>query len=439
MSGTLSRRTLLRGLWRGAVVGVALPPLEAMLAASGAALADGSALPSRFGVWSWGNGVKLDRWLPEGVGGGSVFSEELAPLEPVRAWVSVISGCEVRTGSHAHHAGKAGVLSGREYLNVGDVDGSIASTFAGPSVDQLAADALEGQAPLRSLELGVCRFRGSVEGSTFEHLSHNGPNSFNPSEYSPSRLYERLFGLPASAELDLARQSVLDLVGDQTRALQRGLGSADRLRLEQHLDSIRALEHQIATLPQGCGLVGGLEDVADVGGVEQISAKNTVMSELLALILQCDLTRVFSVQFSTCGSTVVMGEIGITESLHALSHAEAEPQPSLHAATVFTMEQLAHLLGRLAEAEEGDGSVLERCSILCTSEVSDGRTHSVQDIPLLLAGGGDGRLRGDLHLATDGANASRGPLTALYGVGIEVDSFGADEGYVDEPFSELLV
>lgn len=434
---SLSRRTLLRGVLRGAAVAVALPPLEAMLHPNGAALADGGPLPSRFGLWYWGNGVKPDQWLPTSPD-DHLSSEELAPLASVADQVSVLTGCEVRTGSHAHHAGKAGVLSGMEYLTLGEVEDSIASTFAGPSLDQLAADALQGSTPLRSLEVGVTRFRGSMEGSTFEHLSHNGPNSFNASEYSPKRVYERIFGLPSSTELDLARESVLDVVTDQSIRLRSRLGSADRIRLEHHLDSIRSLEHQIASGDMDCSVGAAFSDVPDVDGVEQIRAKNEVMSELLALVLQCDLTRAFSVHFSTCGSTVVMAEIGIGESLHALSHTEAEPQPSVHAATVFTMEQLAQFLGRLDAAEEGDGSVLDGCSILCTSEVSDGRTHSVLDMPLLLAGGGRGRLRGGLLHATEFENASRAGLTALAGAGVEADSFGAGEGACEEPFWELL-
>jgi len=434
----LSRRAALRGLLRGAAVAVALPPLEIMLNAGGTALADGTALPTRFGLWFWGNGVRPGQWTPTTTGAGWTPNSETAPLIGVRDYVSVASGCTIKTATHPHHSGMSGVFTGQRYQQLGVTRDTIVTTFAGPSVDMIAASAFDGQAPLRSLELGVTRFHGTDEGSTFQHLSHNGPNNPNPSEYEPRRVYDRLFGSPSDARLDLVRLSVLDAVADQTARLSRRLGAADRARLDQHLESVRALELRLGADTTGCAFGEVPGTYPDVDGHEQIAEKNEVMSQLLALALACDLTRVFSVQFSTCGSGVVFWEAGATDGLHGTCHTEALPQPIVHAATTLTMGHLARFLEILRDTPEGDGNLLDRCSVLCTTELTDGYTHSNADYPLLIAGKGGGRLKGGVHWRSSSAQSvTHAVLTALRGAGVDAASFGADEGYVTTGVSEL--
>jgi len=431
----IGRRTLLRGLLRGTAVGIALPGLEAMV---GRGRAFASDVPTRFGVWFWGNGVKADRWVPTTTGSAWTPNDETAPLSGLRDYVSVVSGCEIKTATHPHHSGMTGILTGRKYHELGAVRDTIASTFADQSVDQIAADAFSGLTPFRSLELGVTRFRGTDEGSTFQHLSHNGPNNFNASEYSPRRVYERLFGVPADPQLDLVRASVLDAVGGQVTDLSRRLGQTDRIRLEQHLDSIRTLETRLGAGAGSCTFGEPVADVPDVEGLEQITEKNLVMSQLLALALACDLTRVFSVQFSTCGSGVIFWEAGATDGLHSTCHTEANPQPIVHAATTLTMGHLADCLQALADTPEGDGNLLDHSSILCTTELTDGYTHSNADFPIVVAGKGSGRLQGGVHYRSASAeNTSHAVLTALRGAGVDAASFGADAGYVETGISAL--
>jgi len=436
MSRTLPRRTFLRGLLGGSAVAVGLPALEIMGSPARAATGGG---PDRFGVWFWGNGVKPDNgWIPTGTGSGYTLSSQLAPLAPVQEYVSVVTGMEVKTATHPHHSGMTGIMTGQHYEQLGTTRDTIVSTFARQSVDQDAADHFEGQAPFRSLEVGITRFRGTDEGSTFQHLSHNGPNNPNPSEYDPSALYQRLFGSTLDPDIDLARLSVLDVVRGQTERLSRRLGAADQIRLEQHLDSIRTLELRLAAGPSACtpGTDPGV--VPDLPEGEDIERQNEVMSDLLVLALACDLTRVFSVQFSTCGSGVVVWQVGATDGLHLTCHTEADPQPIVEAATTFTMGQLAVFLEKLRDTPEGSSNLLERCSILCTSELSDGLRHTNDEFPLLIAGKGNGRLAGGVHHRsyTDG-NASKAVLTALRGAGVVAPSWGVDEGYVTDHISEL--
>ena len=440
----LSRRAVLRGIGATGLVSLGLPTLEGMLDINGEVFAqDGAPIPTRFGVWFWGNGVRPEYWTPQGEGRGSAWSlsEELAPLSAHKSHLSVLSGSTIRTGTHAHHAGMTGVMTGRPLHKVGDTRDTIVSTFAGPSVDVIAAEHYAGQTPFRSLEVGVTRFRGTDEGTTFQHLSHNGVNNPNPSEYNPQALFNRLFGGSTDADIIHKRRSVLDAVTGQLGRLRPRLGARDRQRLDQHLESVRALELRLAATPSVCERPAYPDAYPDLNGQEQISEKNQVMSELLALALACDMTRVFSVLFSTCGSGVIMHPAGATDGLHRTSHDEPmsgnpATQPIVHAATVYTMHQLAYFLDRLREVPMGAGNLLDHCAVMCTSEHADGRRHVYDNFPFLIAGLGGGRLHGDVHhRVSPNTSVTRGVLTALRAGGVAATDFGVEDGYTQQSIS----
>ncbi len=435
----ISRRTLLRGALGGAAVAIALPPLEALMNANGTGYAEGEALPSRFGVWFWGNGVRRAHWIPGGgTGTGWVAPVELAPLEIVRGYVSPVTGLEIKTATHPHHSGMAGIMTGDAYQQVGTTRDTIVSTFARQSIDQVAADHLAGATPYRSLEVGITRFTGTDEGTTFQHLSHNGPNNVNAAEYSPAALFARLFGSAPAPQVASGRRSILDVVGGQVSALQSTVSAHDRARLDQHLDSIRQIERRLQTPVAECTTPDPAQDVPDVEGREQIADKNRVMSDLLAMALACDLTRVFSVLFSPAGSGVVVWQVGAGNGLHQMCHDEPGEQPTVHAAITFTMEQLAYFLQRLRDTPEGDGNLLHHSSILCTTELSEGNRHSNDEFPILIAGKGNGRLAGGVHYRSGSReNTSHALLTALRGAGVELGEFGVGAGRVTTTIGAL--
>ena len=144
------------------------------------------------------------------------------------------------------------------------------------------------------------------------------------------------------SQVVLARRSVLDGVMGQISALETRVGRADRARLEQHFDSVRTLELRLSTAPSVCTTPADPGEFPDVSGNEQIEQQNRAMSDLCAVALACDLTRAFSMFFSTAGSGVIMWPIGATNSLHQINHDEAAPYPTVHAATTYTMAQLAY-------------------------------------------------------------------------------------------------
>lgn len=424
----LDRRTFLRGALHGSAIAIGLPWLEVM---SGTARAEVTP-PRRFGVWFFGNGVRREHWIPTGTGTTWVAGEELAPLAPVRPYVNVLTGFVSKVlPYHPHHSGMASIMTGDTFQKVGNVRDTIVSTFAHKSIDQVAADHIGKTTQYRSLELAICQFRGTDEGTTFEHLSHNGPNNPNPSEYSPARLFARLFGTLPAPQINAARKSVLDAVVGQIGGLKGRVSSHDHRRLEQHLESIRAIERRIDLPAARCLAPAPAADIPDIAGQEQIEAKNRIMSDLLAVALACDLSRVFSVMFSTAGSGAIFWQVGATNGLHYMTHTESVPQPLVHQSVVFTMKQLAYFLGRLRDTPEAGGNLLDSCAILATTEHSEGNTHSIDEFPILTAGLAQGKLKGGRHYrSTTQESTSKPLLTLLRAAGCPLTEFGYNLGRV---------
>lgn len=432
----IGRRTLLRGLLGGAVVTVGLPPLEAFLDLTRKANATcGGVVPRRFGLFFWGNGNRPDKWLPVGEGESWELSEQLAPLAAVKHKITVVSGMAVKTGNvYPHTSGSVGLLSGAAALD----DGS----WGLPSVDQVVADAVGGETIYSSLHTSATGASG---------LSYIGPNTRNPPESSPFAFFERVFGagfrLPGEEgvvdpSLGL-RRSVLDAVMGDVARLQARVGAEDRVRLEQHLDGIRELEQRLARLQEdppdleSCSLPESpLPDYPDLDGRPQVSARSRAMCDLLAMALACDQTRVFGHWFSDPVSDILYD--GASEGHHALTHNEGGDQPEVNDITAQIMEEFAYLVAKLDSIPEGDGSLLDNCVVLATSEVSEGRTHSVEDMPVVLAGGACGRLRTDYHYRSYTAeNVSKVMLSVVRAMDIDAATYGEGDGEVDDSLTDI--
>lgn len=441
-----SRRIFLRGLLGGAAVAVGLPLFDFMLNDNGDALAGGEAMPARFGLWFFGNGVHLPTWTPQVVGPDWTVPQDnaLAALLPHKEHVSVVSGLSVKTPRYPHHSGMAAVCSGGPHLKVDDVRDTIVSTFKYPSVDQVAAQYFQSlsPSPYRSLEVAITRFRGTDEGTTLQHLSHNGSlhgeTNVNPSEESPQAFYDRLFNrVPTDPLVREARLSVIDAVSGQLKGLQTRLGARDKQRLDQHLSSISDIETRLKGATTDCALPAGPGELPDIDYKEQIAEKNTAMSDLMAVALSCGLTRAFSICFSTCGSAAIFWMAGHNNGQHYVNHTEPAPYPKQQEAVRFTMRQLAYFLDRLKSTPEGAGSLLDHCSILVGTEHAEGWSHVQDDLPMLICGKGGGRLRGNYHHRNQGGNATTALLTALRGAGLPLTELGHEEGFVTEGIAEL--
>jgi hypothetical protein len=439
---TLPRRTFLRGSLAGGLgISIGLPLLEPMLNPNGSALAQNAALPRRFGVFFFGNGrgVEADKWRPTGEGASWTPSLELAPLAELKPYVSVVTGMNAKLlkSPQGHHKGSAAILSGYEFIAQQANNAPYRSTFARPSIDQVAAAAIGGSTAFRSLEIGISKRVINGEGTTIQYISHNGPDSGNPPELSPRALFNRLFANSAPAPaansgetaLQALRGSILDTVLADLQDLHGRVGSADRLRLEQHTESIRAIERRLQGAPaMGCAPPAqAAADPTAANSREPLAERMLAMSELLALALSCDLSRVFSIQFSGSAAGPVFWQVGADRAHHDISHDGASSQALIEKCTIFTMEQFAVLLRKFRDTPDGAGNLLDSLALLATSDTSDGAAHSVNDLPVLVAGRAGGALvHPGVHYASKGEHTNRVLLSILRAVGVPLSEIGQD-------------
>ena len=440
----LKRRTLLRGL--GAAV--ALPTLEAMLNSHGTAYAGGAPVPKRFATFFFGNGVILNRWRPSATGTDWPLSEELTPLANVKSYVNVVSGYKIKIPNlRGHHTGAAGILSGYPFIPLPPGGAPYNSKFGGPSVDQVAADAI-GSTTFPSIQVAVSKRLTRGEGPTLQFISHRGPDAPLPQEFNPAALFNRLFATFSPHDptdpRDRLRVSVLDAVREDVRRLQVRLGSSDRARLDAHLTGIAEVRSRILALPPqfttSCVLPDPpTEDNRDINGIEQLESVSVVMSDLLALAWACDLTRVASYQFSGSVGSTVYSAIGQTDGEHTLTH-DSQRQNDVHDAVVFVIERFAYLLEKLKASIEGTGNLLDNSCILFSSDVCEGLVHSITDYPILVAGRAGGFLKypGIHHRSTTQDNTSDVLLTCLRAVGAQADSVGSEGGFSNTPCAGII-
>ena len=439
-SGPLSRRALLRGAGRTGLVAVALPPLQAMFNSSGTAYACDGVLPRRFGVWFWGNGNRPERWIPDLTGTGDewALSEALQPLAAVKDYLCVVTGMDCKVPNIApHSSGASAILSASDLQSTGGSD-----TFGGPSIDQVIAAEIGGQAIYHSVQTAA---------SDCDGMSYNGLNSRNPAETDPYAFYARLFGDTfiepgkdgvVDPRLGL-RRSVLDLVVDDISTLNSRLGAEDRIRLDQHLTGVRELEQRLARLEEdppnleSCSRPKApTADFADIEGRPQIRARNRIMSEMLAMAMACDQTRVFSHSLTAPVSDVLFSDA--SSGHHDLTHNEGGDQQEVQDITVQIMACLADTLEIMAAVPEGDGTLLDNCAIFATSEVSLGQTHSIEDMPVIIAGSCCGFLKQNVHhRSLSGDNATKILVSLQRAYDINPGVFGSDEAATSDNLSEI--
>jgi hypothetical protein len=432
-----TRRSVLRGMFRGAVVTVGLPPLLATTTRGARAACD-DGFPKRFGLFFWGNGNRPDQWTPAGEGADWALSESLAPLASVKEKISVVSGLSVKVPNIIPHwSGAIGLLTGQAPDGVdGDWD------VGAPTIDQLLAQSIGGETIYRSLEVGV---------DTASAVSWAGPGAQYPCEDDPYAFFDRLFGAsfrePGSdAEPDPSiafRRSVLDAVMGDINALQSAAGREDRVRLERHFDGIRELELRLARLQEdppnlaACTRPSAPEAAyPDVDGRPQISARCRAMSDLIAMSFACDQTRVASMYLGYPVSNTMFE--GITDGHHSLTHNEPSPQPQVQDITHQVITEFAYLLDALDAIPEGDGTLLDHCCMLGTTDVSEGRIHSLDEMPIVLAGGACGALNMGIHHRSYGQeNAAKLMLSIVRAMGVTQEGLGAGDTWTTDGLSAI--
>jgi hypothetical protein len=317
---------------------------------------------------------------------------------------------------------------------------------SGVSLDQVAARELGKHTQLASLELGLdsSEFPGACD--IGYSCAYSGTISWRdattplPMENDPRRVFERLFGAsdstdPRQRQLVLEKQrSILDSVVRDVDRLVAGLGSSDRAKLTQYLDSVRDLERRIQMAEAQNSRELPLMD--QPGGTPTTFTEHVeIMNDLLLLAFQTDMTRIFTFMLGREQTGRVFPEIGIPDGHHGLSHHGNDPVKlaKITKINTYAVEQFAKFVEKLRKTPDGDGSLLDHSMIMYGSSISDGNLHNHNDLPMLLVGGGAGQIKGGRHLkyAPDTPVMNLG-ATLLDKMGIPFERLGDANGRLAE-------
>jgi hypothetical protein len=439
----LSRRSLLRGFGTA----LALPALDAMLPALGsAAKAAKRIAPNRMVFVYVPNGVDMRNWRPTTIGAAYDLPKILSPLASVRENLTVFSGLKDHNGEALgdgpgdHARAAASFLTGVHPRKTSGSDISV-----GISVDQVAAQKIGSQTRLASLELG-CE-DGHLAGNCdsgyacayVNSISWRSPTVPNPPEVNPRAVFERLFGTEEDAADPTARarnarldQSILDLVSDDTKRLQRDLGPTDRRKLDEYLTAVREVERQVQVgekQAEANNVV--VPNMPKPEGIPLEFAEHAqLMFNLMTIALQSDITRISTFMLAREGSNRSYREIGVPEGHHGLSHHRNDPALMDKIALInqHHMEQFALFLQKMKATPDGDGSLLDHTMIVYGSGISDGNRHNHDDLPVLLAGGGRSYKTGRHLKLSESVPVANLYLSMLDTMGVPTEQLGDSQG-----------
>jgi hypothetical protein len=440
----LPRRTFLRGM--GAAV--ALPLLDAMVPAA-TPLAKTPANPvRRLGFVFMPMGCDITRWTPKSEKTLDELSPILSSLAPVREKVTILTNLELKNaypGSHATSnsaflsAAKAKLTESTDY-------------YLGTTVDQVAAQQIGQETQLPSLELAMdlLQLVGQCDNGYAcvyqNNLSWSSPTTPLPAEAHPRIVFESLFGEGGtSAERRTAlrkRASLLDSFNEDLARLQRKLGPADRARVSQYLDAVREVERRIQKA-EADAKDNPLPDLDRPVGVPAAYADHArLMFDLQLLAFQGDVTRIITFQLARETSNRTYPEIGVPDPHHPLSHHGNDPDKIARMAKInqFHVSLFSEFLVKLQATPEGSGTLLDHSLFLYGSGIGNPNLHDHTNLPIIVAGGAAGGMKGGRHLKYDQPRPLANlHLTLLDKVGVHLDKFADSDGKIDELFEPLPV
>jgi hypothetical protein len=439
---SLDRRTLLKGMG----VAIGLPVLDAMTPALARATNVAKA-PARVSFMYVPNGIVMNNWTPAAAGSEFEFPRILKPLEPFRDRTLIISNLmdhnanALGDGGGDHARAASSFLTATHPKKTGGSD-----IHVGVSVDQVMAESLGNATRLPSLEIGLddnrvvghcdsgysCAYTNSVSWRT--------PSTPLPPEANPRTVFERLFG-DVDYSLDAAtrarreryRRSLLDMTLADANRLAGSLGGSDRRKLDEYLDSIRAVERRIQKAEtDGRNIAPPIEKPAGIP--VEFAEHARLLFELQRIAFQADLTRVTTMVIGREGSVRTYEEIGVSDPHHPLSH-HRNMAPALEKLTkinTFHMQLFAEFVAKLKATPDGDGTLLDRMTILYGCGISDSNRHTHEKLPVMVVGGGNGSVTSGRHIVlkedTPVANLY---MAMLERVGVKKDSFGDSTGTLE--------
>lgn len=426
---------------RGLGTTISLPLLEGMLPLT--ALAQSAKVrPSRMAFVFVPNGIDMANWTPQGTGTALELSPILQPLEKVKGSLNVLTGLAQHNafalgdGPGDHARSTAAWLTGVHPKKTAGSDIRV-----GISADQVAAREIGHKTRFPSLEIG-CE-RGAMAGDCDSGYSCAYSSSISwksettpvAKEVNPRLVFERLFGsgdaeaTEAKTRRDFFNKSILDFVFEDALSLRGRLGARDQRKLDEYLNGVREIERRlIAAEKQALDVDPGKKP----SGVPRDYGEHIrLMSDMMVLAFQADLTRIATFMYANDGSNRSYPMIGVSDGHHDVSHhgRNEDKLEKKRRIDLFHAQQLAYMLEKMASIDEVDGTLLDNSMIVYGAGISDGDRHNHDDLPILLAGGGAGTLKGGRHLRFDRNTPMNNLfLSMLDRVGVKVEKLGDSTG-----------
>lgn len=381
-------------------------------------------------------GAEKHYWSPEGSGKDFDFSYSLKPLEPLREYITIVSGTDARQAE-----AKAPTEGGADHFRSSAVflTGAHAKQTAGPdisngiSIEQVYAQKFEGETRMPALALCIentglsesCGFNYScVYSETISWASATEPVEM---AVNPRVAFERLFGRSG-------RGSVLDGVREDADGLRREVGPKDRARLNAHFEEIRAVERHIQAIERHNASAAERERMtAPLGVPDSWEEHVKLMFDLQALAFAADVTRVTAFKMSRDTNNRVFPGSGVRTPFHSLSHHGERPELIEEFAKLnrYHVSLLPYFLEKLKNTPDGDGNLLDHSLVLYGSPMGDSNMHNHRNLPIVLAGHACGELKGNLHyVAADGTPHANTLLTILHKLGVDAESIGDSSGEI---------
>ena len=435
----LSRRTFLHGV--GATI--ALPYLDAMTPA----FASAAKPVTRAAFVYTANGIIMKDWTPTETGNNFDLSKTLSPLRNFQNQTIVISGLDHKNGEALGDGPGDHARAGASWLTGAHPKKTRGADIRnGQSIDQAIAQQIGQTTPLPSLEIGLQDVRmvgGCDSGYSCAYsntISWSSPTTPLPYETNPRRVFERLFGDgettdPKARAMQLKQnRSLLDFVLQDTQRLAPKLGASDRSKLSDYLDSVREVERRIQNVEQ--------REAAELPALDRpegippsFEDHLKIMSDLIAIAFQADLTRVVTFMFSREGGNRAYPSIGVPDAHHGLSHHQNDPvrMARLQSIDQYHVEMFSYLLGKLRDSADDTGSILENSVVLYGSSLSDSNAHLHNNLPTVIVGGASGKLKGGRHLRVpDGTPMTNMLLSIADGLDVPMEKFGDSSGHLSD-------
>jgi hypothetical protein len=409
---------------------------------AGTALAATAAPVRRLGFVYMPMGATINRWTPSATGRITELSPSLNSLTPFLDHLTVITNLELKNaysaGNHATansaflSAAKAKMTEGTDYQ-------------LGTTVDQIAAQQIGKETPLPSLELAMDLMAtvGDCDNGFAcvyqNNLSWSSPTTPLPAEAHPRAVFERLFGDGGNAadrRTEMKKDaSILDWITSDIANLRNKVGPADRSRINSYLDSVREVERRIQKA-EAQARESRLPELDRPLGVPAAYADHArLMFDLQVLAMQADMTRVMTFQLARETSNRTYPEIGVPDAHHPLTHHGGNPEKMERVAKInaFHVSLFAYFLEKLKSTPEGEGTLLDHSAILYGSGMGNPDVHDHVNLPILVAGGAAGRIKGARHIKyAEPVPLANLHLTLLDKVGVRLDSFADSNGKIPD-------